>query len=203
MRADQGDRLPEEVMAKCRRSGLRRLIIGVESGSQATIDWMKKDIKLEQVWRSAEKCKRHGVAVNFPFIVCFPKESDESLKASLEVAKKLRAMSPNFQTPIYYFKPYPGTPITDEAIKDGFKPAETLAEWADFDWFHSTGPWVTRERERLIERFKFYQQMAWDTPKGWKKPLQKLAHWRCKNDAYGLPLEMYAMNKLAPAARLS
>ena len=30
MRADQGDRLPEEVMALCRRSGLRRLIIGVE-----------------------------------------------------------------------------------------------------------------------------------------------------------------------------
>ena len=34
MRADQGERLGDEVMALCVRSGLRRVMIGVESGSQ-------------------------------------------------------------------------------------------------------------------------------------------------------------------------
>lgn len=202
MRADQGDRLSEEIMAACRKSGLRRLIIGVESGSQETMDLIQKDIKLEQVFASAEKCARHGVAVNFPFIVCFPNESDASLAASIEVAKRLRSISPNFQTPFYYFKPYPGTPLTDQAIRDGFKPAETLGEWGDFDWYQ-TGPWVTPERERLIERFKFYQQIAFDRPRPWQRPLQKLARWRCANDNYKLPLEMLAMNALAPTTRLS
>src|SRR6185295_10098977 len=96
MRADQGARLPEEVMATCRRSGLRRVLIGVESGSQETIDRIKKDIKLEQVFVSAEKCLRHGVNVIFPFIVGFPGESPGSVQASLDVAKRLRAMSPGF-----------------------------------------------------------------------------------------------------------
>ncbi len=76
MRADQGERLPDEVMAKCKRSGLRRVIIGVESGSQEMMDRIKKDIKLEQVFESAEKCRRHGVNAIFPFIVGFPGESD-------------------------------------------------------------------------------------------------------------------------------
>jgi anaerobic magnesium-protoporphyrin IX monomethyl ester cyclase len=142
------------------------------------------------------------VAVNFPFIVCFPNESDESLLASIDVAKRLRAMSPNFQTPIYYFKPYPGTPITDDAIREGFEPAQTLEEWADFDWYQ-TGPWVTVEREQLIERFTFYQQIAFDRPRPWQGTLQRLARWRCAKDFYRLPLEMLAMNALAPTTRLS
>ncbi len=72
---------------RCRRSGLRRVIVGVEAGSQAMLDWIKKDIKLEQVFVTAEKCRRHGIAVKFPFIVGFPDESDESIaRPSLDVA---------------------------------------------------------------------------------------------------------------------
>ncbi len=33
MRADQGVRLPDDVWARCKQSGLRRLLVGVESGS--------------------------------------------------------------------------------------------------------------------------------------------------------------------------
>src|SRR5690606_7891671 len=50
LRADQGFRLPDEVLAKCKRAGLRRVMVGVESGSQAVLNWIKKDIKLEHVW---------------------------------------------------------------------------------------------------------------------------------------------------------
>ena len=54
MRADQGKRLSDEVWEHCKQSGLRRLLIGVESGSQETMDWMKKDIKLSQVFFCAQ-----------------------------------------------------------------------------------------------------------------------------------------------------
>jgi radical SAM superfamily enzyme YgiQ (UPF0313 family) len=203
MRADQGDRLPEEVMAKCRRSGLRRVIIGVESGSQEMMDWIKKDIRLEQVFISAEKCRRHGVAVIFPFIVGFPNESDASVRASLDVAKRLRALSPDFQTPIFYFKPYPGSSITEEAVREGYTLPCSLDEWADFDFIGSAGPWVSPEKYELVERFKFYQQLAWDAPKPWRKPVQQLARWRCARDFYALPVEKVVSNWLRPQQRLS
>ena len=190
-------------MAKCKQSGLRRVIIGVESGSQAMMDWIKKDIRLDQVFISAEKCLRHGVAVIFPFIVGFPNETDESVRASLEVAKRLRALSPNFQTPIFYFKPYPGSSITEDAVREGHQLPCSLDEWADFDFIGSAGPWVSPERYQLVERFKFYQQIAWDQPKAWQKPLQQLARWRCERDFYALPIEKVVSNWLRPQQRLS
>jgi radical SAM superfamily enzyme YgiQ (UPF0313 family) len=203
MRADQGDRLSEDVMAKCRRSGLRRVLVGVESGSQATIDRIKKDITLEQVILTAEKCKRHGVAVQFPFIVCFPDETDESIEATLAFARRLRAMSPTFQTPIFYYKPYPGTPITDKAEREGYVPPQTLDEWARFDWYHGNGPWVTKERERLVERFKFYQRVAYDAGPEWLAPVRRLARWRLEKRVYAWPLEKAVGDLIAPQPALS
>ena len=41
----------------------------------------------------------YGIAGIFPFIVGFPDESDDSITATLDVAKRLRAMSPDFTTP--------------------------------------------------------------------------------------------------------
>jgi radical SAM superfamily enzyme YgiQ (UPF0313 family) len=203
MRADQGARLSEAAMAKCKRSGLRRVIIGVESGSQEMMDAIKKDIKLEQVFDSAEKCLRHDVAVHFPFIVGFPNETEESLQASLDVAKRLRAMSPDFVTPFFYFKPYPGSSITAQAVRDGFSLPCSLDEWSQFDFVGSIGPWVSPQNYRRIERFKFYQQLAWDRPQRWSAPLQKLARWRCRNDVYALPIEKTISQWLHPPQRLS
>jgi anaerobic magnesium-protoporphyrin IX monomethyl ester cyclase len=203
MRADQGQRLTEEVFAKCKRSGLRRLLVGVESGSQEMMDRIKKDIKLEQVFFVAERCRRFGVAVHFPFIVGFPEETDESVRATLEVIKRLRAMSPDFQTPIFYFKPYPGTPITEQAVAGGFTLPCSLDEWSRFDFVGSIGPWVTPAKHRLIERFKFFQQMAWDPESAWRRPLQALARWRCARDFYAAPLEKLVIDLVRPAVKLS
>jgi anaerobic magnesium-protoporphyrin IX monomethyl ester cyclase len=203
MRADQGARLTEEQMAKCKRSGLRRVIIGVESGSQEMMDRIKKDIKLEQVFIAAEKCRRYDVAVHFPFIVGFPEETDESVRDSLDVAKRLRALSPNFITPFFYYKPYPGSSITAKAVEGGFTLPCSLDEWSGFDFVGSIGPWVSPEKYRLIERFKFYQQLAWDIPKPLMRPLQRLAQWRCRHDYYALPIEKAVSNLLHPAQRLS
>ena len=190
MRADQGDRLSEELMAKCRQSGLRRLLVGVESGSQEMIDWMKKDIRLEQVFTTAEKCLRHGISINFPFIVGFPGESDASVAASLDVARRLREMSPTFQVQIFYFKPYPGSPISTAAFEGGHPMAQTLEEWSRFDFIGAASDWVTPEKRRLVERFKFYQQIGYDRSRRWLEPIRSVAKWRCRNSAFGAPIEM-------------
>lgn len=203
LRADQCARLPEAVFAKCKASGLRRVLVGVESGSQETLDRIKKDIKLDQVLATAERCRRHEVAVIFPFIVGFPGESDESVAATLGFAKRLRAMSPAFETPIFYFKPYPGSALTDGAVRDGYQLPCSLDEWADFDFIGSAGPWVSPRRHRLVERFKFYQRLAWDRPAPWLAPLRGVARWRLAADRYALPVEKLVGEWLRPPPRLS
>lgn len=203
MRADQCARLPEEIFAKCRRSGLRRVLIGVESGSPEMLRRIKKDITLEQVLFAAGRCRKYGVAGQFPFIVGFPGETDDSVRATLDVVKELRAMSPDFEAPIFYFKPYPGSGMVQEAVNEGFALPGTLDEWSRFDFVGSAGPWVSAEKFRLVERFKFYQKVAWDRAEAWRRPLQRLARWRCAGDRYGLPLEMVLTQWLRPPERLS
>ncbi len=204
MRADQGVRLPDEVWAKCKRSGLRRLLVGVESGSDEMLRRIRKDIKIEQVFATAEKMVEHGIAGHFPFIVGFPEESESSIQASLDVAKRLRAMSPDFLTPIFYFKPYPGSELVIEAVARGFRLPQTLEEWARFDYVAGMpGPWVTPEKFELIERFKFFQELAWKRAAPGKRLLQRLARYRCTKDFYRWPVEMLFTRWLVPAQKLS
>ena len=195
LRADQASRMSEELFERCARSGLRRVLVGVESGSQEMLDWMKKDITLEQVFETAERCKRHGIAVQFPFIVGFPGESDESVRASLDVAKRLRAMSPTFETPFFYFKPYPGSAITQAAVRDGYRLPDTLEGWSDFEIHDHAGPWVDAQTHALVERFKYYAALAWDEAPAWKRPLAAIARWRCRRDAYGLAWEWWVSRR--------
>jgi len=177
--------------------------MGVESGSQDMMDRIQKDITLEQVFFAAERCKKYDIAVNFPFIVGFPGESDASVQATIDVAKRLRAMSPKFQTPVFYFKPYPGTSITHEAVQDGFTLPSSLEAWADFDFVGSIGPWVSPEKYRLIEAFKFYQEQAWKDGAAWQRLLRHLARWRLRNDMYSLPVEKVISHWIAPPQALA
>jgi anaerobic magnesium-protoporphyrin IX monomethyl ester cyclase len=204
MRADQGVRLPEEVWARCKQSGLRRVLVGVESGSNEMLKRIRKDIRIEQVFDTAEKMLRYKIGGHFPFIVGFPNESDASVQATLECAKKLRSLSPDFLTPIYYFKPYPGSELVNEALAHGFRLPQSLEAWSEFDYVAGApGPWVSSEKYRLIERFKFFHELAWKPLSRIKRPLQRLARYRCSRNHYRWPVEMLFTRWLVPAQKLS
>jgi radical SAM superfamily enzyme YgiQ (UPF0313 family) len=141
------------------------------------------------VLQTAVRCRKLGIRVQFPFIVGFPDEDEESVAATLALVKRLRGMSPAFETMIFYFKPYPGSTLTQEAVARGFQLPRTLDEWSTFDYVGSKGPWVSDEKYRRVERFKFYQRLAWDSVAVWKRPLQAIARWRCERDLYAWPLE--------------
>jgi radical SAM superfamily enzyme YgiQ (UPF0313 family) len=204
MRADQGVRLPQEVWRECKASGLRRLLVGVESGDPATLKRIRKDVTLEQVQETATRMRELRIAGNFPFIVGFPEETDESVKATIHWAKRLRAMSPDFETPIFYFKPYPGSAIVAEAVARGFQLPKSLAEWSQFDFVAGLpGPWVSPARYELIERFKFFQALAWKRASAGLGWLQRIARYRCGRDEYRWPVEMLLREWLVPRERLS
>jgi anaerobic magnesium-protoporphyrin IX monomethyl ester cyclase len=204
MRADQGVRLPEDVWALCRRSGLRRLLVGVESGSNEMLKRIRKDVTIDQVFHTAERMLSHGIAGHFPFIVGFPGESDDSIQATLKCARKLGSMSPDFLTPIFYFKPYPGSAIVADAIERGYRLPDTLEEWSQFDYVQGDpGPWVSPEKFQLIERFKFFHELAWKRTSRAARLLQQLARYRCDRNDYRWPIEMMLARAYRAQPKLS
>ncbi len=148
----------DEAWKLSKRSGLKRVMIGLESGSQTMLDWMKKDIKLEQVFDCARRCIEHDIAALFNIIVGFPGEPFSSVQDSFAAARRLRAMSPKFEVPIFYYWPYPGNEIAESLARDGYQFPSTLQAWANFDFVGGAGPWVDEAKYRLVERFKFYQK---------------------------------------------
>jgi radical SAM superfamily enzyme YgiQ (UPF0313 family) len=188
LRADQACRMGEALLAKAVRAGLRRVMVGVESGDPVTLDRLKKDMRLEQVIATAEMCARLDVGAIFNFIVGFPGESDASVDATLTLAKRLRRMHPRFETPVFYYRPYPGNPLAEQAGRDGYIFPHGLEAWADFDYVGGRGPWVSPERWRHVERFKFYTRHAWQ-PGAWRWPMRAAARWRCNRDWYDFPVE--------------
>ena len=197
LRADQACRMGEPLLAKAIRSGLRRVMIGVESGSQAMLDAMKKDLRLDQVMAAAAMCRDHRLGAIFNFIVGFPGESDESIEETLQLAKRLRRMSPAFETPIFSYRPYPGNPIADAARERGYRFPRGVEEWADFDYVGARGPWVSADRWERVERFAFYSRHAWK-PGAWRWPLRAAARWRCEHDWYGVPVEKAVVEWIRP-----
>lgn len=192
MRADQGTRLPAGVFALCKRAGLRRVMVGMESGDQNMLDWMKKDATVEQVFTMADKCRDAGIDVLCNLIVGFPGETDDSVMATLRAAKRLRAYGPNFQIAMFYYRPYPGTPIAD-AVNDGRR---SLEEWSRFEDDTRSSPWVSAGKRALVDRFVFYQRIGWAPSSPIRAPLQALARWRCRHDNYRWPVEQRLLTAL-------
>jgi anaerobic magnesium-protoporphyrin IX monomethyl ester cyclase len=203
MRADQGARLDDSAFVLCKESGLERLMIGLESGSQRMIDWMKKDIKISQVFESAEKCLKHDIAINFSVIIGFPGETEDDMNETLRVVRELRKMSPEFRVSIFYFKPYPGNEIADRLIAEGYTMPSGIKAWSEFDYVMKGSPWIPEKKFREIENFKFYQRLAWSKGSILKSIPQHIAKWRCENANYTFPIEKLAYDRLFRSAQLS
>lgn len=201
LRADQGVRLSDDVWRLCVRSGLRRVLVGVETGSADMMKRIKKDTTVDAVLETAAKCRQHDVAVIFSFIVGFPDETEDQVEATLGLIKTLRAMSPKFETPLFYYKPYPGSAL---AVDVGGEVPKTLEEWARFDYVAgAAGGWVSPSLYRRVERFKFYNRYAWGPESRARNLLRPVARWRMHNDFYGAPVEKFLVQHLRPEQSLS
>lgn len=204
MRADQGVRLGDDVWQLCKESGLERVMIGMEAGTQEMLDWMQKDIKLEHIYDAAKQCVKYDISINFSIIVGFPGETEESISETLNVVKKLRKMSSNFNMSIFYYKPYPGNKIADELLANGYQFNSTLEDWSNFDYVGTKkSEWISEEKIKEIENFKYYQNLAYNKRTPIKFLFQEFAKWRIENKAYKFPIERKLKEFLNPTQKMS
>jgi len=122
--------------------------------------------------------------------------------ATLDLIKKLRAMSPEFETPYSISSRIPGSQITGDLARTDILCRNPM-RMGGFDYLSSSGPWVAPRKFRLIERFKFFNRFAWGPESRLRRPLQKIARWRCRRNMYGAPLEKLIVERLRPRSRLT
>jgi anaerobic magnesium-protoporphyrin IX monomethyl ester cyclase len=90
-----------------RESGCRRVYLGLESGSQATLDLMHKQMTIEQSVRAATVYREAGIEVAAFFIVGYPGEAAADIEKTFAFALELPLAEISFNVPM----PLPGSQL--------------------------------------------------------------------------------------------
>lgn len=191
-----------------KESGLSRLLIGAESGLQNALDYINKKCTVEDNLFVAELCAKNSIPAAFTFIVGIPGIKDD-LEATLGMALEMKRISSEFDIKIHFYAPFPGTPLSAEAQRLGYKYPDTLQEWSKYDYYLIQTPWINKKEEKKVRRFgdfycEFLYPPTWfletlsskPISKKFYKILQKLVGFRCKIHFYSLPFEISWFKKI-------
>lgn len=148
------DTATDELLSALRRAGCHTLILGVESADDDLLKAYRKGYAASAVVDAFARVRRHGIRTVGTFIIGLPEESEETLRATLELAFELKLdfMSLNMAVPRF------GTPfraralelglaeqnelVMDQGGADAFLPTRTLDRQAMLDL-----------KKRMVRRF--------------------------------------------------
>jgi radical SAM superfamily enzyme YgiQ (UPF0313 family) len=128
-----------ELLKLMKRSGCTKVAFGVESGSQRMLDLMGKGITVDQVRNAVTWAKNAGIKhIEGNFIIgSDPSETWQDL----EETRKLIATLPWTFISVAVVVPYPGTPLREKMLTDGF--LEPVQDWNNYVMLGAPPAWRT------------------------------------------------------------
>ena len=151
-----------ETLKAMRDAGCRLLIVGYESGDPQILRNIKKGATVERALRFTHDAHKLGLTIHGDFIIGLPGETRETIRRSLEFAKRLDTET--IQVSVAH--PYPGTSFYDEALAGGWLTDAAMTDEAghqlpniryrDLDQAEIL-QWV----ERFYDEYYFRPRAAW------------------------------------------
>lgn len=164
-RADGLAKYDDDFCRLLKAAGVHILFVGSESGSERILKKIDKHITVDDIRGMAKTTHKHGLRVHTSFMMGFPGETNEDRVKTYEVMDEIKRIDPNiYITTVCIYTPYPGTPLYEETIKQGFREPQTLEDWANLTYFECNLPWLSRsdcsalENLAFIARFVFWHR---------------------------------------------
>ena len=155
----------EEFLEKALESGLCFLNLAIESGSQKTLDIIKKPLDLPEAYRLVNNVKKKypELYMNSGFMIGFPFETKEDIINTFEFSKKLELDWAVYNN----FRPFPGTELYDTCVEQG------ILEKFKFENFdESTRPYGSGSRAKKEKDESHFDGKDWT-----KKWLMDTLYW--------------------------
>jgi hopanoid biosynthesis associated radical SAM protein HpnJ len=108
--------VPYETLKVLKDNGLRLLLVGYESGSQAILNNVRKGIRLDRAREFTRHAKLLGIAIHGTFIMGLPGETRETIEATIRFALEIDPHT----IQVSLAAPYPGTELYREAQARGW-----------------------------------------------------------------------------------
>lgn len=121
-RVDTADR---ELFKHMKRAGCRELLVGFESGSQAQLNGMHKNLGVEKSREFMEYAREAGLDVHGCFVIGLPGETQDSASRTIKFALSLGLTTAQFSGAV----PFPGTAFYDICAKNKWIKAADWDQW--------------------------------------------------------------------------
>ena len=161
-----------EIWEVMKKSGCSMILTGAESGSQEVLDFIEKDMNVEEIDKFTKLCKKYHIKILYSFLVGLPwsknpKENknfiDQEYKSTFTLINSLLKISKRNRFTYYIFLPYPGAPLFERAVNLGLKIPRTLNGWSTYlmspeDAFKTSvrQRWITPKQARLTAMLTQY-----------------------------------------------
>jgi hopanoid biosynthesis associated radical SAM protein HpnJ len=151
-----------ETLKAMKEAGCRLLIVGYESGDPQILRNIKKGATVEMAERFTRDCKKLGLLVHGDFIVGLPGETRESLRRTIDFAKRLDCET--IQVSIAH--PYPGTEFYDYAVRNDLITIDSMTDETGHQLPNVVYPGLDRAElvdwvERFYGEYYFRPRVAW------------------------------------------
>ncbi len=134
----------QDVLPKMRKSGLRWILLGVESHSPSTLESFRKETTPEEAKKAVKLLKKNDIFAQAMFIIGERKDTAKSIANLREFANDLDPGLAIFAI----LTPFPGTAVYEEAKRNGW--IEDW-NWANYDMVHAIMPTETLSTKEVQE----------------------------------------------------
>lgn len=145
----RADTSSPEALRAMARAGITGLKFGVETASPELMKVIDKKLDLSRVHETVRLCKELGITVHLTFSFGTPGETEETIRATVDLAKELNPHSVQFSL----MTPFPGTKMFRDAEKDG---RLLTRDWSKFD-----GNRFTVVQHDQLSREQLEAALAW------------------------------------------
>ena len=116
--------VPRGTLQILRENGLRLLLVGYESGSQAILNHVKKGVRLDIARQFTRDARALGITIHGTFILGLPGETRETIEQTIRFAQEIDPHT----LQVSLAAPYPGTELYRQAQEQGWLESETLVD---------------------------------------------------------------------------
>ena len=105
----------DETLTAMKSMGVYEIQVAIESGSNRILERIGKRITVELAFEKVKLIRRHGFSTVGYFLLGFPGETLDDIRATIRLSRRLPLDRAHFNT----FCPFPGSPIYDELKRAG------------------------------------------------------------------------------------
>lgn len=121
-----------ETMKLLKRAGARLFCVGIESGNQATLDRMRKKLRIERIRQFFRDARQAGILIHGCFLMGLPGETRETMNQTLSLAKELNPDTAQF----FPLMVYPGTEAYRWAQAEEYLITQDFRQWVTPEGLH-------------------------------------------------------------------